>query len=941
MAEGSVGGSIPVVLDQEYRVKLGRTFTFPKENAFHTIKYDFKPKSVDVSQPGRMKVNGDEVSVSLPVSQAESSDDVYLFKGARRSCAKECVLIINTTTGEAILEKITNTVQLKGVRDPKKKKPPRSVSPLPSSKTTTPNSSTPPTTASRAPVAMETSATPKSNETSSTKEKSRVKRPRETADKKDNQRKSNKTKSSSAGGLAPKGLTQPSSSSHSLMLPESISPLRSNNPTPEPHPQPIKRQREVSSSDNSSSSSDSDSNTEFIDFTSSTYLAQPTMCSASMPQFTTHPPINVTAPTLRQEPVHLTYTNPTIINGTTGTTTTGTSDTDAGTISTIAAAIADTAVDTTTAVGTTTTGTTITTVDTTTTSATAIATINTTVSAATGTATGTTASSEVPVRYEIPRMTSSLSESACLRLCSEMHRLLMIHPEHSMTSIELHEEFNKNFDPADPQPSDVIYCIQAYNSQSKHKLKMVGCPGDDLVMISLLANDAMWKLMKDIQYLFIYKPTVDYTMSLKDIECLYNECYGRQLNPTIYAHDTVDKLIKKLSKLLRQYIQFDHVKGRVALTLRASCEVFAALACEILFREGPECSTVNKFMKQFHIYFGVPLTLEHLMMEDLESLTCAKEVSPFIKVVCEPEPHLELTSKGLFSEQLRYILTAHDGLTHVSLDLLPTLFLSQFHKPDNPDVFNWLRSPLKHASHVINMVAEDFIVWAPTGRPYPDTRAVPQSPYVPFHLVADIEELGSVPVEIASHYQPIDEPLPGAINIDFLDDEVIQMLLKDVDQNTSIVSETDQTNDDSLQNSFGFTTIDDDNNINELVDDGPTHDWLVGINPSTSNDGSSEPLAAHLPPSQGLQHGPFAGMTPQDVLEKMKRDVNAFADDDIQGRVNAMSSFIEYFGELSAREIERVEGPPKRRRRRKGKHGLAIHFPNQPSSDDQDHPSDI
>ena len=35
MAEPELPG---VVLNQEYRVKLGKSFTFPKENAFHTIK---------------------------------------------------------------------------------------------------------------------------------------------------------------------------------------------------------------------------------------------------------------------------------------------------------------------------------------------------------------------------------------------------------------------------------------------------------------------------------------------------------------------------------------------------------------------------------------------------------------------------------------------------------------------------------------------------------------------------------------------------------------------------------------------------------------------------------------------------------------------------------------------------------------------------------------
>ena len=38
MAEPDLPG---VVLNQEYRVKLGKSFTFPKENAFHTIKCKF------------------------------------------------------------------------------------------------------------------------------------------------------------------------------------------------------------------------------------------------------------------------------------------------------------------------------------------------------------------------------------------------------------------------------------------------------------------------------------------------------------------------------------------------------------------------------------------------------------------------------------------------------------------------------------------------------------------------------------------------------------------------------------------------------------------------------------------------------------------------------------------------------------------------------------
>ncbi len=43
-------------------------------------------------------------------------DGVAQFRGPKKACMKECVLIIDTQSGEAILEKISNTVQLKAVR---------------------------------------------------------------------------------------------------------------------------------------------------------------------------------------------------------------------------------------------------------------------------------------------------------------------------------------------------------------------------------------------------------------------------------------------------------------------------------------------------------------------------------------------------------------------------------------------------------------------------------------------------------------------------------------------------------------------------------------------------------------------------------------------------------------------------------------------------------
>lgn len=94
---------------------------FPKQNAFHTITCDSNPRSVDRTKPARLKVaDGEEVTVSRPTVQAESPHDVTQFQGPMKSCNEECVLIIDTQTGELTLERITNTVHLKTIPDESK-----------------------------------------------------------------------------------------------------------------------------------------------------------------------------------------------------------------------------------------------------------------------------------------------------------------------------------------------------------------------------------------------------------------------------------------------------------------------------------------------------------------------------------------------------------------------------------------------------------------------------------------------------------------------------------------------------------------------------------------------------------------------------------------------------------------------------------------------------
>ncbi|XP_053684937.1 ell-associated factor Eaf isoform X2 [Sabethes cyaneus] len=104
-------------LDSEVReLKLGSTFTNPSpRTVYHTLKYDFKPASVDVSKPATLEVGSNkQVTVTVPHLDAGVPS---VYKGNQRDYSrKECVLIIDRVTGEITLEKLNSNVQVKKTR---------------------------------------------------------------------------------------------------------------------------------------------------------------------------------------------------------------------------------------------------------------------------------------------------------------------------------------------------------------------------------------------------------------------------------------------------------------------------------------------------------------------------------------------------------------------------------------------------------------------------------------------------------------------------------------------------------------------------------------------------------------------------------------------------------------------------------------------------------
>ncbi|XP_053699491.1 ELL-associated factor 1 [Synchiropus splendidus] len=110
------GGSNLLHDQEEHVLKLGDSFEKRPKSSFHTIRYDFKPASIDTSCEGELQVGrGDEVTITLPHIPG-STPEMTVFRGNKRPYQKDCVLIINHDTGEFVLEKLSSSIQVKKTR---------------------------------------------------------------------------------------------------------------------------------------------------------------------------------------------------------------------------------------------------------------------------------------------------------------------------------------------------------------------------------------------------------------------------------------------------------------------------------------------------------------------------------------------------------------------------------------------------------------------------------------------------------------------------------------------------------------------------------------------------------------------------------------------------------------------------------------------------------
>ncbi|XP_075169486.1 ELL-associated factor [Haematobia irritans] len=104
--------------DEVRELKLGCTFNSKNTtNAFHTIKYDFKPASVDKNRVAVVDVgSNNQVTVTVP-NLVSSGVPHTIYKGNQKKYTKECILIYDKRTGDITLEKLNHNIQVKKTRE--------------------------------------------------------------------------------------------------------------------------------------------------------------------------------------------------------------------------------------------------------------------------------------------------------------------------------------------------------------------------------------------------------------------------------------------------------------------------------------------------------------------------------------------------------------------------------------------------------------------------------------------------------------------------------------------------------------------------------------------------------------------------------------------------------------------------------------------------------
>lgn len=100
-----------------FDLKIGSSYAKGrKKTEYHTLRYDFKPKSIGKQTETFIGIGpSEEVQIAIT---SENKDDLTTYKGAKKPIkdGKECLLIFDESTGKMRLEKIASNMNVKQTR---------------------------------------------------------------------------------------------------------------------------------------------------------------------------------------------------------------------------------------------------------------------------------------------------------------------------------------------------------------------------------------------------------------------------------------------------------------------------------------------------------------------------------------------------------------------------------------------------------------------------------------------------------------------------------------------------------------------------------------------------------------------------------------------------------------------------------------------------------
>lgn len=98
-----------------HELKIGSSFTGGRGPKYQTIRYDFKPASVDPTKKSQVEI-GESNSLSVTVPHSNGTTETTFKGNLKEPGQKECILIIDRHTGEITLEKLSGHMLLKKTR---------------------------------------------------------------------------------------------------------------------------------------------------------------------------------------------------------------------------------------------------------------------------------------------------------------------------------------------------------------------------------------------------------------------------------------------------------------------------------------------------------------------------------------------------------------------------------------------------------------------------------------------------------------------------------------------------------------------------------------------------------------------------------------------------------------------------------------------------------